>query len=490
MGNETSSSTTRKPRAFVASFKPKETAQQGAELLHEQYKRDSANSSKNMMEKLIDNRHVWGDTIHKPSTRLKFSPASYYTDGYIMDLETFYTNDKFGPNWRKSYIQQIGACSFGHDDTDFDIVCDLPVHNMDGTERDSVAGRDGHSQPWTSIEDLKRWCGTHQQHVGNSINGFMKILGVKNEEEVFKCIITSRQFWEQLSDKEYPPTSYSWFEMEKYKRSYLASGRSNPLLFRLEDALKFFAEYFKEKPCWYAHNGNGFDYPIMEKWFRIAEMDWRCQPVANAPNSPTTAMNIMRVKAQNTGKSYCPDMVTWSGKENISKIPWPIKDSAHNIKCYDTMRMFGKSPNSKYIRDEAKLGHKGAYRNTQTIDHKTGLSRPPVHDGDSKWIWADGSKTTTKYGFKLQDILADNGLIGNDPTAHTALADCITLRECLYRVWSTPGVDSLVTMFDDMKVNTTRKPMLKHSTEHSGEDLLAKIKRRMSEKKGITNLAL
>ncbi len=458
MGNETSSPRTSR---FVKPENPP------VELYtdHEQYKIDS----KKMMENLIDKKHTWGDTIHEPTTRLKFSKETYYPRGYIMDLETFYTNDKFGPNWRKSYIQQIGACSFGHDGTDFDIVCDLPVLNMDGTKRDAVAGRDGLCKPWTSIEDLKRWCGTHQQNVGNSISGFMKILGVKNEEEVFKCIITSRQFWEQNK-----PTDYSWFEMEKHKRSYKKwSKRTNPLLFRLEDALKFFAEYFKEKPCWYAHNGNGFDYPIMEKWFRIAGMEWRCQPVANAPNSPTTAMNSIRVKAQNTGKSYCPDMVTWNKKENISKIPWPI-NSVHIIKCYDTMRMFGKSPSSKYVRDEAQLGHKGAYRSTQSIDHKTGQSRQPVHDGDSKWIWPDGSKTTTKYGFKLQDILTDNGLKGNDPTAHTALADCITLRECLARVWSTPSTvtDELAGAFGNMKVSLEKNP----------ETTLEKIKRRMGKK--------
>ena len=52
----------------------------------------------------------------------------------------------------------------------------------------------------------------------------------------------------------------------------------------------------------------------------------------------------------------------------------------------------------------------------------------------------------TLYSWKLQDLCKDNGIKGNDPSAHTALADCWTLRELLYRVFeSEEAVDSKVS---------------------------------------------
>ena len=51
-------------------------------------------------------------------------------------------------------------------------------------------------------------------------------------------------------------------------------------------------------------------------------------------------------------------------------------------------------------------------------------------------VAVNGDTTTSRYGFKLQDLLIDNDIRGNDKSAHTALADCWTLRELMYRVLS------------------------------------------------------
>ena len=90
---------------------------------------------------------------------------------------------------------------------------------------------------------------------------------------------------------------------------------------------------------------------------------------------------------------------------------------------------------------------KGALRETQRLYGWNGVGNEPQGtksivstklDGSGaseQWVWSDGSKSTTQYGFKLQDLLIDNDIRGNDKSAHTALADCWTLRELLYRVF-------------------------------------------------------
>jgi hypothetical protein len=236
-------------------------------------------------------------------------------------------------------------------------------------------------------------------------------MGLKKPEEVFENIQKSREFWEKIG----PVTEYSLESVDKYKKMY----KNRPLVFPFEYAMSCFVEYFKDHPVWYAHNGNRFDYPIMEKWFRIADLPYRCVPFPNAPGKKTTAMKTVR-----DGPNF--RMKTWKG-DQIGFVKWDILPSDRTIRCHDTMWMFKQHPDSKYVRN----GH-GARRVSQGRElgftQRTGKAK--------KILWSDGSVTKDIYGFKLQDILNDVGIRPNDPTAHTALADCVTLREALYRGFS------------------------------------------------------
>ena len=50
--------------------------------------------------------------------------------------------------------------------------------------------------------------------------------------------------------------------------------------------------------------------------------------------------------------------------------------------------------------------------------------------------WEDGSQTASTKSHKQQDLITAVGMKGNDNTAHTALYDCLTLRELIYRAFS------------------------------------------------------
>ena len=91
-----------------------------------------------------------------------------------------------------------------------------------------------------------------------------------------------------------------------------------PLLFKCEDALKMFAEYTRQCPVWYAHNGHGFDYIIMEKWFRIFNIPMSCVCDAYAPRT-TTSMQYLRTRQK--GPNY--SIFDIHGIQ-IGKSPWKV----------------------------------------------------------------------------------------------------------------------------------------------------------------------
>ena len=76
-------------------------------------------------------------------------------------------------------------------------------------------------------------------------------------------------------------------------------------------------------------------------------------------------------------------------------------------------------------------------------DPVTGYCYGCARTNEEKIVWKNGDRTADEYSYKLQDIVNDVGMKANDITAHTALADCLTLRECLYRVFSSKSLEEI-----------------------------------------------
>ena len=99
--------------------------------------------------------------------------------------------------------------------------------------------------------------------------------------------------------------------------------------------------------------------------------------------------------------------------------------------------MMRQHPQSKYkkrgygalrVSQGERMGYEVTNRSGKTI---------------KKIVWRNGDRTADEYSYKLQDIVNDVGMKANDITAHTALADCLTLRECLYRVFSSKSLEEI-----------------------------------------------
>ena len=53
------------------------------------------------------------------------------------------------------------------------------------------------------------------------------------------------------------------------------------------------------------------------------------------------------------------------------------------------------------------------------------------------------------------------GMKSNDTTAHTALADCLTLRECMYRVFSKKTLEQIREVALQSQLNAEKTKLLK-----------------------------
>lgn len=320
----------------------------------------------------------WGHYQHHPDTPFMDKK------GYVVDLETFWSNK----GWSYTHIQEIGACPIGMDDENFEILCDIDYDFND-------------------LEDLKTWIAQEKLDVQKSLGCWKKVLKLQKDEDIVKCLKCSRKWLKTHEIKD-----YSLDTMKKMKQDY-KSEMHMPLVFSLESALLFFVNYFKKEPLWYAHNGNKFDYPILEKAFHSKGIPYSCTPKGNAPSKTTTSMNAAFRK----------------------KFDLPLKNN--KIACYDTMWMMKQHPRSKYnkrgygalrVSQGERVGYEVTNRNGKTI---------------KKIVWRNGDRTADEYSYKLQDIVNDVGMKANDITAHTALADCLTLRECLYRVFSSKSLEEI-----------------------------------------------
>lgn len=361
------------------------------------------------LAKLLNPQSIWGLYQHDPDTL----PFPGFKPGIVMDLETCYTNEKgYQINKMKSYIQQIGACGIGNNIEDFNISCLLPEKSTKNNKTIIMP---------TSVDHFIETLNILEQQPENSINGYKKVIGMPNisDEEFIQVYNKSMLFWKDNNMKNYVnPLKIikSWENVFKKKYPKM------PLLFKCEDALRLFAEYTKQCPVWYAHNGHKFDYIIMEKWFRIFDIPLYCKCEAYAPRK-TTSMNYLRTRKKGPGYS-----VFNSKGEQIGCSAWSIVCRTP-ILCYDTMKMIKSD-------DRSKL-RKGGKRISQgTLVEKIHLTTELKGKEKIVYKWNDGSQTSSLYSFKQQDLLKEVGIIANDKSAHTALYDCLTCRELLYRAFS------------------------------------------------------
>lgn len=336
----------------------------------------------NIVNRLTKPNSDWGHYQHSPKEPFVGKP------GLVVDLETFWAN-----GWSKTYIQQIGACSIGIVKPDFEVLCDLP------------------DRPFTTVEGMYKWFHENGLDGAKSASCWKKVLNVRTDESVLNCLNSSSKWWKDKKVRD-----FSFKNMKRLQASY--SSRY-PLVFPLKYGLFFFLEYTKNTLVWYAHNGNRFDFPILEKNFERYNIPYSCVPKGNAPGKQTSAMGAaFRIKYNMPLKKY-------------------------RIECYDTMLMMRQHPESKYN----KRGY-GAKRVSQGVQ---------VGQKDGKIVWSTGERTKDLYSYKLQDIINDVGMKANHVTAHTALADCLTLRECLYRVFSDKDASEMKE-----KAKQERKESLKH----------------------------
>ena len=397
----------RKPRNNVVPKVVVEAAPTSVDVLT-RYMNDLTVKS-NSIDHLLNPQSDWGTYQHDSSTL----PFKNFVPGIIMDLETCYTNDKgFQINKMKSYIQQIGACGIGMDIENFDIACLLP---------DKFAKKNTVIPIPTTEENFIAILNMLEQQPELSIAGYKKAIGKKDiSTESFLTIYNaSVAFWRDNRISMYHNPLQI---IKKWKIAFAKKHPGFPLLFRCEDALKMFAEYTRQCPVWYAHNGHGFDYIIMEKWFRIFDIPMSCVCKAYAPRT-TKSMEYLRTRTK--GPNY--SVYDVQGKQ-IGKSPWVLRGTT--ISCYDTMKLIKSHQNS--------LLKKGGRRVSQLGLKSKEYVRTGIDDNNEKlfYHWNDGSKTTSLFSHKQQDLLEAVGIKANDSSAHTALYDCLTLRELIYRAFN------------------------------------------------------
>lgn len=346
-------------------------------------------------------------------------PFPEFKPGVVMDLETCYSG-KRQPVLAESYIQQIGACGIGNNKGDFNVCCLLPEKNFNSFNMAKLP------EPSTSVEMFKKVLSVLNQQQDSSFNGYMKVTNSSNCEQFLNSYKQSKMYW---NENKISFDVDALEEIEKHKKAF----KHGTLLFKLKDALQLFLNYCGPKPVWYAHNGFKFDYPIMEKWFRIYGIGYWMKP--EAYGRATTAMSLYR----RTKVWQSHEILNINGKR-ITGISW-LKTN-NPVICYDTLWMVKLCKHSIYYHKQ------GALRETQRLEGWDGKGVEPQatkttvstelngKNGKTKYIWPNGDTTTSRYGFKLQDLLIDNDIRGNDKSAHTALADCWTLRELMYRVLS------------------------------------------------------
>ena len=205
----------------------------------------------------------------------------------------------------------------------------------------------------------------------------------------------------------------------------------------------------------------------MEKWFRVFGLKHTLSCQVYKPRS-TTAMQYLRTRRD--GPKY--DCYRADGV-NIGKKPWSRTGSI--IKGYDTMKMFKSHALSRYNTKKKA----GAPRKSQGIGKRTIIQTELGGPKKTVYQWEDGSKTKTAFSYKQQDLIEEEGMRGNHPSAHTALADCLTLRELIYRIFDSrvrgvTGGDERLAMFDRLK--DARKEGLKHCPDPDEEALIKTLR--------------
>ena len=457
----TSGASERKPRTFI---KPPKEVQilgpppiKGSSVVPAKYvaRTESSYVYNKTLNKLTREESWWGKYQHNPVEL----PFTGFEPGYVMDLETCYTNDAgYNINKMKSYIMQIGACPIGKAGENFDICCLLP-------ERSTL----DHSLiicP-TSWDQFKATLNRLEQTPGSSIGGYRKCIGKHNKsnEWFVECYKASWHFWRENKISVFRDPVV---EINKWKSRYKSP---YPLLFPIKESLKFFIEYCKDTPVWYAHNGHGFDYIIMEKWFRVFGLKQTLSCQVYKPRN-TTAMEYLRTRPR--GPNY--DCYRADGV-NIGKTSWARTGSI--VKGYDTLKMFKSHQLSRYNTKNKP----GAPRKSQGVGKRTIIQTELGGPKKTVYHWEDGSKTKTAFSYKQQDLIEEEGMRGNHPSAHTALADCLTLRELIYRVFdrrvrdvSNEKSDERIVMFE--RLRDVRKEGLKHCPDPD-EDVLIKTLREL-----------
>jgi len=336
-------------------------------------------------------------------------------DGYIMDLES-----GWGLCWipaTSATVIEIGCMPLRGDKQGLNIIVDIDWENV-------VEKND---KKYISLEEyIVNGMLCHPTEMKKHMSTIYFGEPGKEWGELQTAITDSRTAWielgfadEQLS-KTVPGKMASLEKVELFQENQKST--SQPAIVPRKAAFLAFMEYCgagdTTPPVWYAHNGNGFDYQVME-----------CESKRLFPDEPTKQIAV-RMDSRCKNKFFDNKRFQYR-----NKIPFEsVSASGFQFIGYDTMAIFENFTYGDRII------------NGQSFNYDANGVIPNKRD---KIIKRNGTQ---------ENLAAGAGISYGGKGAHTALSDCDVLRQLLIEYEPEFGA-SVVKRFPERKETIVIRPL-------------------------------